>query len=358
MCHFGTTNPNYSRNRIIKRGLRQNGVEVIECNVYSGPPPRAHLSSLKYVKKYIQLMEKHAKIDYDLIVTGYSGQVVMPLAKFMTNKPIVLDALLGMYEMFIDHEPEASDSYRAKTWYYLDVYSLGSSDLILTDTQVHISYFHKQFGIDRNKFRRVFVGSDDNVFFPRSVDRADDNFLVMFWGTFIPLQGVQYIVRAAKLLQDQKDVVFQIIGSGRTFDLVRNLSEQLRLKNVSFFTKWIPYQELPNYIAKADLCLGIFGGTPKAKRVIPNKAFEALAMGKPLITGDSPAVKEALTNMKDCILCKMANPKAIAESIMLLKEDESLRKKIAGNGYSLFKEKFTPKVIGNELKKYLNEWVE
>ena len=358
VCHFGISNPQYSRNRVILKGLRQNGVEVVECNAHSGHFYRPSLSKLTYVKRYIQLVERHAKMHYDVLITSYSGQLVMPLAKFITSKPVVLDAFLGMHEMFVDHLPEASDSYRAKAWYYLDKYSFRSADLILADTEEHINYFHEQIGTDRNRFRRVFVGSDDAVFFPRSVDRADENFLVIFWGTFVPLQGVQFIIRAAKSLQNQKDVVFKIIGSGRTFDLVKNLSERLRLKNVSFFTRWIPYQELPNHITKADLCLGIFGDTPKAKRVIPNKAFETLAMGKPLITGDSPAAREALTNMKDCVLCKMANPKAITESIMLLKEDEGLRKKIARNGYNLFKEKFTPKVTGKELKKYLNELVD
>lgn len=350
VCHFGVSNPNYSRNRIIVQGLRQNGVEVIECNAYYISPYKPSLSPLRYPKKYIQLIKKHAKLSYDVLVTSYSGQLVMPLVKFITRKPVVLDAFLGWYEMVLDIEAESSNS-----WYYLDAFSLKSADLVLSDTIEHINYFHDQFGTDKTKFRRIFVGSDDKIFFPRSVNKEDDKFLVVFWGTFIPLQGVQYIVQAAKLLEDQNDVTFEILGYGKTFSSVRNLSKQLRSKNVSFFTKWVPYQELPNYVAKADVCLGIFGDTPKAKRVIPNKDFEALAMRKPLITGDSPAAREALTNMKNCILCEMANPKAIAESIMVLKDDEGLRKKIATNGYNLFQEKFTPKVIGKELKKYLNE---
>jgi len=355
VCHFGVSDPNYSRNRVIVDGLRQNGVEVIECNAYLSGSKRIFPSPLEYAKKYIQLMKKHAKLSYDVMVTGYSGQIVMPLAKLITRKPIVLDAFLGMYEMVLDLDLERSSSYGAKLWYYLDAFSFKSADLILSDTNGHIKYFHNEFGTSETKCRRIFVGSDDKIFFPRSIRRQDDNFVVMFWGTFIPLQGVEYIVQAAKLLEAQKDIRFEIIGSGRTFSFVKNLSEQLRLKNVSFFTKWIPYSQLPNHIAKADMCLGIFGGTPKTNRVISNKVFEALAMEKPLITADTPAAKEALTNMKDCILCERANPKAIAESIMLLRDDEALRKKIAANGYNLFKAKFTPKVIGKELKKYLTE---
>ena len=112
---------------------------------------------------------------------------------------------------------------------------------------------------------------------------------------------------------------------------------------------------MPTHIAKADIGLGIFGDTDKAKRVIPNKAYEIIAMKKPLITGDSSASREFFSDEKNALLCEMANPGAIAESIIKLKEDESLREKIAGNGYTLFKERARPKVIGKEVKKIVEE---
>jgi hypothetical protein len=33
ILYFGNYNPNYSRNRVLIRGLRENGVKVVECNV-------------------------------------------------------------------------------------------------------------------------------------------------------------------------------------------------------------------------------------------------------------------------------------------------------------------------------------
>jgi len=355
LCYFGVYNPNYSRNRVILKGLRENGVEVVECNTPSDTANKPSPSLLRYTKKYLLLAQKHAKTYYDVIVAGYPGQFVMPLAKVIAREPIILDAFLGMYETFIDYEPESRDSCTAKAWYYLDNYALRSASLTLSITNTYTNYFCDQFKLEPTKFRRVFVGSDDEVFYPRPVQRDDSNFLVMFWGTFIPLQGVEFIVQAAKLLENHKDILFEIIGSGETYSHVRKLSEQLKIRNVSFFTKWIPYEELPKHIAGADLCLGIFGSTSKARRVIPNKAFETLAMGKPLLTGDSLAAREALTNMKNCVLCKMADPKSMAESIILLKEDEKLRRAIAKNGRRLFEERFTPKVIGKELKDHVAE---
>ena len=53
----------------------------------------------------------------------------------------------------------------------------------------------------------------------------------------------------------------------------------------------------------------------------------------------------------------MANPEALAQSILLLRNDAKLRKKIARNGYALYKKKFTPNAIGKELKANLEDWL-
>ncbi len=72
----------------------------------------------------------------------------------------------------------------------------------------------------------------------------------------------------------------------------------LNSKNIDFIPHWVPYEELPDYVSKADVCLGIFGDTEKAQRVIPTKAIDALALQKPLVTGDSQAARELLINRK------------------------------------------------------------
>jgi glycosyltransferase involved in cell wall biosynthesis len=75
-------------------------------------------------------------------------------------------------------------------------------------------------------------------------------------------------------------------------------------------------------------------------------------------TKSRAAARELLVNMENSVLVPMANPEALAEAILALKEDEILRERIAENGYKLFREKLSPKAIGKDLKSILMELVE
>lgn len=326
---------------------------MIECNS----------RSFNRLLDYTKLLKKHQTLRYDVIILGargvYYGQPLVPFIKRMTKKPVVFDAMLTLYEtLVVDRKYVDNKSVKAKLLYLLDYNALYNANLILSDTRTHVKYYSDFYNIEFSKYRRVLVGSPYEFIYPRRTKKEDDRFLVTFWGGFIPLQGVKYIIRAAKLLENNKDVKFELRGFGQTHSEALRLSRSLRVKNVTFVPKWIPYNELPNYISKADICLGIFGETNKAQRVIPNKAVEALAMKKPLITGDSPAAREILKDEENCVLVPMADPQALAEAILTLKEDKKLRDTIAENGYRLFKEKLSPRAIGKELKSVLIELIE
>jgi len=104
---------------------------------------------------------------------------------------------------------------------------------------------------------------------------------------------------------------------------------------------------LVDYANSADICLGIFGNSNKANNVIPHKAFETLSIKKPLITKNTDAITEILTNNKDCILVK--NDNELANAILRLKNDKKLRLNIAENGYKLYSKNYNNKEIGKRL---------
>lgn len=180
---------------------------------------------------------------------------------------------------------------------------------------------------------------------------------VLFWGYYIPLQGAEYIVRAAKLLESDPEIRFTMVGGGQTYDTIVALAEGLGLKKITFMSR-VSIDQLANQIREADICLGIFGNTPKAQRVIPNKAYDAIATAKPLISADTPAIRELFTDRENILLCRVADPEDLAAKIRELKNDPILREHIAQGGYRLFQEQATPNIIGKQLADRLTEIIE
>jgi glycosyltransferase involved in cell wall biosynthesis len=127
------------------------------------------------------------------------------------------------------------------------------------------------------------------------------------------------------------------------------ICRRLKVRNISF-TEWIPYEQLAEKMAQAHVCLGIFGEGGKARRVIPNKVFQGLATGMPVITGDSPASRELLRHGQNAMLVPMADPEALARAIQILKEDRHLRERIALGGHAVFQRRCSREALGRELK--------
>lgn len=348
ICYFGDFNPEYARNRVILKGLKENGVEVLICH-----------TTAKGLNGLIDLFKKHRhlKNKYDILIVGYSdSRTMVPLARLISNKKIVWDAFYSIYDSWVfDRKLVKSGSPKSEYYWFVDWLSCKLSNIILLDTNEHIKYFSKTFYIPIPKFLKVLVGTDDKVFYPKEKDENNQNFIVHFHGKFIPLQGVEYIIKAADILRD-KDITFRIIGTGQEYNKIKNLAEEFNLVNILWIKK-VSYSELTEYVKNSGVCLGVFGDMSKTSRVIPNKVYEAIAMAKPVITAKTLAIRELFTNRYNVLLCNIADSEDLAAKILELREDSGLRNSIAQKGYEIFKEFATPKIIGQELIKNLNQLI-
>ena len=331
---------NYSRGRIIYQGLKENNIPT----------------SLYLPKKdrYLRLTKKILKKDFDkLIVTGKYVLMLCWLLKPFHRKKIIFDVFISDYEnLVLDRKTTSPHSIKAKLLYLGDKITCNLADHNILDTKQHIKYFIKKFKIKKTKFSTIYVGSDSKIFCPQN-KKPSKKFTVEFHGTFIPLQGIQYIIKAAKILE-KEDIQFRIIGTGQEYKRIIKLKEDLKLKNIYFSSKNISLESLSEEINSADICLGIFGKSIKTQNVIPNKAFEIIACKKPLITSRTPAIEELFENKKNCLLCESANEKDLAEKILILKNNPALQKKISKKGYNLFIKKLNSNKIAAELIKKIN----
>ena len=342
---FGSYDPAYSRNHVLLKGLRENGVEVIECNTRGSNLTKLLSLLFKYVT---------GNYSYDVMLVPFPGQEVMLLARCLTSKPIVFDAFTSHYGGYIlDREKYSKNSLRAAWYKWLDRTSCKRADLVLLDTNAHIDFFVDAFELPRPLFKKLYVGTNSEVMKPLGTRPENSIFTVHFYGNYIPLQGVEYIIKAAAILRNE-EIVFNIIGRGQTFSQNKRLADSLGLANVRFIEK-VPYAELAIFINASDVCLGIFGHTTKAALVIPNKVYDALACSRAVITARTSAIEELLQDQEHAILCRPADPEDLAAKILLLKNDRELRNRVAKTGHELFLKELTEQHLGSQLLSYIRE---
>jgi glycosyltransferase involved in cell wall biosynthesis len=228
-------------------------------------------------------------------------------------------------------------------------------------------------GAAESKCRVNYLGVDESKFFrdnsenpqksnivgtPQPVQTSSDkrNFRVLFRGRITREAGAEHVVKAAKILEG-KGVDFLIIGFGWGDAMARFDSAMTELKpnNVTYINKLVPIDDLRRMMSGCDVSLGQLSDNVRLTRTIPHKAYESMAMKLPYITARAEGIMEILTDRKNCLLTKPADPEDLADKILLLKNNPELANQLALNAFELFHEKFESKKIVAPILQIINE---
>ncbi len=293
--------------------------------------------------RYLLFTNRH-----DAVVVPYLGQVDVLLAKgaaLLTRTPVVFVPHVSLHETVVeDRHLVKARGVVSRVLRLLDCLSLRVSDLVVVDTQDALDHYRERLGLRAARAAVVPVGAESDVFKPRPSQHAGGGPLrVLFYGTFIPLQGVGTILRAAQALADDA-ILFRLIGRGQEYPKARSWAERENLRNVEW-VPWVDYERLPDAIADSDVCLGVFGTTPKAGRVIPNKVFQGLAMARPVVTGDYPAVRRYLRHDYDCLLVRPGDAAELAAALRLLADHPNLRERLGLQGRNTYEAHFSTEAV-------------
>lgn len=273
-----------------------------------------------------------------------------------TKLPIIFDPLVSVYlTKVIDYK----QYWKAPQKYIADFINFRSCDILIADTEHHKSYFSSFLKINEKRIFVLPIGVNTNEFYPKNIKKKDHKFHVGFYGSFIPLQGISKIIETAKILKDNKDIVFDIIGDGYEYSKIKLLIQKYKLKNVILHGR-AKYTDLNELINEFDIALGIFGSSKKANYVIPNKVFHYAATKKCILTKNTVGIKEIFTENENVIL---TNDEAftIAKNILFLKENKNIRDEIAEKSYNLISKKYNEIKIAErfiEICKHFNSSVQ
>jgi glycosyltransferase involved in cell wall biosynthesis len=274
VCLFGTfDSERHPRVRVLEEGLVAVGYDVVRCNEPWAATTadrvrsvrRASIAfrlSIRLVRAWWRLRRQRRGLGrVDVVVVGYLG---------------VLDIHLAPVSGTLLDRGLATTGLRQRAAIAVDAAARRKADVVVVDTEEHRT---------EDQDVVVPVGASAAWFDARPHQQRRSlpwRCRIVFFGLYTPLQGVPTIARAITTLHATGvPVDVTMVGDGQDKTAVRDALAGL--PNVTW-RDWVPASELPALVADHDVCLGIFGTSPKARRVVPNKVFQGAAAGCAIVT--------------------------------------------------------------------------
>lgn len=336
---WGRFDPDYSRNRILRQAYLSLGWQVADFHPLLSPfgdietllrrPPRADLVHVPcFRQRDMAAAARYAR---------------------RRNIPLLIDPLISAYDKQVYERGKfMPDSAAAQTLRDKESDLFRHADIVLADTDEHARFYSETLGVPAERIQVVYVGAEEALFQPAAAHAPKAPLEVLFFGSFIPLQGAPVIVEAARRYRGPA-VRWVLLGNGP--QRAECMAGAAGLDNV-VFENWVPYAQLPARLWRADVLLGVFGRTPKTQRVIPNKVFQALACGKPLITATTPAYPEALRRQTDSGIAWVAadDADALAVTVATLAAQPDRLGLMGQQAHASYRRHFAADVIREQLR--------
>lgn len=339
----GAYDPDYPRHAILRMGLQAAGIEVIERRL----PPRATMRE----RLDLLMRSRQALSRCDAVLLPAFNQTLAPaagaLARF-AGKPLLVDYMVGLAD--VDADRRTVGRRRAALHRAIDRHNLRRYAL-MTDTDAHRWAFARLLNVPAEQLHVVPVGARaewlDAAPLPTRV--AGEPLVVGWVGTYIPFQGVAVILEAAALLRDDPSIQFELIGRGQTYAESIELARALNLTNVTFLNEFYSFPQLLPLMARSTILLGVFGAAEKTDYVVPNKVYDGLAFGRPVITAEAAALREFFTPGEHLITVPPGDAAALAAAVRALASDPDRVKALGKAGTRRIREAFLPVHIGERV---------
>lgn len=268
--------------------------------------------------------------------------ILLPFSKnqffknFFKRDRIINDFFISNYDTYVyDRKKITNKNPRAWWKFFQDWFNFKFSKYILSDTYTHFKYWEKLFGKYNGELFVLPVLADKQIYYPSKTEIKNEKIKILFYGSFIPLHGIDIILEAFSLME-KNNIPFEakIIGTGQMYNKMKELYNKLNLKCVQMDGLFIDEKSLAQEIREHDIILGIFGDSLKARSVVPNKVYQALACKKAVVTLHSEPIFEFFDE-NDMITCERDSSK-LSEKLIELINNHTLLENIATNGYEKF----------------------
>lgn len=358
---FGTYDrARHPRVAILLAGLADRGHEVVELNrtwrfgtaervAGLTRPWRLLTPVLRLLRCWAGLAaDRFRSRRPDVVVVGYLGQFDVLLARVLWPRTtIVLDMLLFGADTARDRGVSGGPVLRVLD--ALDRLAVAAADVVVVDTEEH----RQLLGRSAGKGVVAAVGAEQAWFdagAARPEPRDDAPLQVVFFGSFVPLQGARAIAEGVAAAVASAPVRVTMIGHGQDLDAAHAALAGAPADAVSWID-WVEADALPAVVAAHEVGIGILGSTPKGRRVVPNKAYQTAAAGLALVTSDTAPQRRAFGDA--AVFVPPGDGAALGAALVELAGDRERVRRLAAAARAEAEASMTPRAVVSALESEL-----
>jgi glycosyltransferase involved in cell wall biosynthesis len=173
-------------------------------------------------------------------------------------------------------------------------------------------------GTDTSRFNPTVDGTGF-----RQAHNLDSKFVALYAGAHGLSNDLGTLLEAAKKLLSRKDIIFVLLGDGKDKPALQAQASREGLENVLFLPP-IPKIKMPAALAASDACIAILKPVEMYKTTYPNKVFDYMASGKPVVLAIDGVIREVIENACGGIPVRPGDAEAISQAILQLADGPEL----------------------------------
>lgn len=283
----------------------------------------------------------------DLVYVPYPGHTWVRTARAALTGPVLLDLFLSVHDTVVeDRRLVRASGLAAHLLRAIDRRACAAADLVLLDTEQHVARVAELTGLPLDHFACHPVGDPDaaELVAPYEPPGSEGPLRVLFFGTGVPLHGLDVLVRAVRRCQGR--VVLQVVGgSARDRAAISSAPGGV----VTLLDPFISRAELETRMRASHLVAGVFGRSQKAQLVVPLKVMHGLAAGRPVLTADTPAIRSVLRVGEEVLVAPAGDPDSLALELSRLAATPALLANVAGQARRAFDRTFSAPALAQRL---------
>jgi glycosyltransferase involved in cell wall biosynthesis len=236
---------------------------------------------------------------------------------------------------------------------WLERFLYRHADLVMVNSPGYMAH------VTERGARRVELvpnGADPEMFDPadqgtafRSVNQLEDKFVVLYAGAHGMSNDLGVVLESASLLgRSRPEVRFVFLGDGKEKANLQKKAAEMGLTNVLFLPP-VPKTEMAAALAGADACLAILKPIDEYKTTYPNKVFDYMAAGRPVVLAIDGVIRDVVDSAGCGIFAQPGDPSALAEAVRVLAADQEMACDMGVRGRIYLERHFSRSALAEKL---------